>query len=198
LVSEELAARLLGEPTDVLVTQTEQGIYRDFFTSLQRSNQSFDAFLASKNTTPEAFREDVKRQAAQVTAQALALDALALHLALEITDEEIRAEFEASGAEDPDALFLQWKGNGRLSEVREGLLRMKAARHLNETAEVFEPGKKPVNPLAAAADKKPAAKATKGGKKGKAAEAPEVPAETPEVPAGAETAAEAAEVDSEK
>jgi trigger factor len=160
LIVEELASRLDGEPTDLLVTQTEQGIYRDFFTSLQRRNQTLDVFLTNAGITFDAFREDIKKQAVGVAAQALALDALARHLELEITEEEIRAEFESSGAEDPDELYQQWEENGRLSEIREGLLRMKATRHLNENVEVFEPGKKPT-----------AAKGAKKTKQSKAATA---------------------------
>jgi trigger factor len=143
LISEELASRLQGEPTDMLITQTEQELYRDFFTSLQRNNQTFDGFLANAGTTPDVFRKDIREQATELTAQTLALDALARHLGLEITDDEIHKEFESSGAEDPEELYQQWKDNGRLSEIREGLLRVKAANYLNENAEVFEPGTKP-------------------------------------------------------
>jgi trigger factor len=158
LISEELASRLQGEPPSMLIAQTEQSVYRDFFTSLQRSGQTFDSFLANANTTPDVFREDIRKQAIEITAQALALDAFARHLALEITDDEVREEFESGGSDDAEELYQQWKDNGRLSEIREGLLRMKAARHLNENAEIFEPGTKPV-------EKKPAGKkASKAGK----------------------------------
>jgi trigger factor len=155
-VAEELTARLVGEPSAILVTQTEQGIYRDFFTSLQEQNTSFDGFLASAGITADQFREDVKKQATEAASQALALDALARALGFEITEEEIREEFDKSGAADPAKLYKTWRENGRLSEVSEGLLRIKAARHLTDTAEVFEPGKKPA--AKKAATKKPAAK----------------------------------------
>ena len=154
LLAEELASRLVGEPPDVLITQTEQDMYREFFSSLQRNNQTFDAYLAGTNTTPEAFRESIKKQATEAAAQLLAFDALARHLGLEISDEETREEFELSGTEDPEALYLQWKETGRLSEVREGLLRVKASAYVDENAEIFAPGTKP-------AAKKPAKKAAK-------------------------------------
>jgi trigger factor len=144
LIFGELTSRLQGEPTNILVTKTEQGIYRDFFTSLQRNNQTFDGFLASAELTPEAFREDIRKQAVELTAQTLALDAFARYLGLEATAEEIREEFNSSGAEDSEALYQQWAADGRLSEIRESLLRVKAAHHLDESAEIFEPGKKPV------------------------------------------------------
>ncbi len=157
VIAEELASRLDGEPTDILVTQTEQDIYRDFFNSLQQSGQTFDTFLSSANLTPETFREDVKKQATEMAAQALALDAIARHNNFEVTEEELRQEFELSGAEDPDDLYKQWQENGRLSEIKEGILRMKASKKVNEEAEVFEPGKKPEAKKTA---KKPATKKT--------------------------------------
>ena len=160
LISAELAERLNGEPSELLITETEQGIYRDFFNTLQRSNQTLDTFLSNANISPEDFRDDIHRQATEVAAEALAFDAFARHLALEVTEDELREEFKLSGAEDPEALFAQWESNGRLSEVREGILRSKAARHVTEAAEVFEPGKKPAAKKAAA--KKAAGKAAAG------------------------------------
>ncbi|MCL1847668.1 MAG: trigger factor, partial [Coriobacteriia bacterium] len=62
LVSEELASRLQGEVPQILVTLTEQDIYRDFFSSLQRNNQTYDGFLASTGLTPETFRKNTKQQ----------------------------------------------------------------------------------------------------------------------------------------
>jgi len=154
LVLAELVAQLEGEPPAVLITQAEEDIYREFFASLQESNLTLDSYLASKNMNAEAFREDVKKQASSYAAQALALDAVARKLGFEVTDEEIKEEFASSGIEDPEALYEQWKSKGRLSEVREGILRMKASKYVIENAEVFETGKKPTA-------KKPAKKATK-------------------------------------
>ncbi|MDR1015833.1 MAG: trigger factor [Coriobacteriales bacterium] len=170
LMFEELVARLQGGPPEALVTQTEQGIYRNFFTSLQQSGQTLDSFLARTDTTPEAFRSDIKDRAVELASQELALDALARHLAFEVTDEELREEFALSGADDPDALYRQWKDNGRLSEIREGLLRTKAAQHLDESAEVHEPGSKPAAAKKAPAKKAPAKKAAAKPADGKSAE----------------------------
>ncbi|MDR3314884.1 MAG: hypothetical protein LBS98_00150 [Coriobacteriales bacterium] len=168
LVTTELASRLEGEPTELLVNQAEQSIYRDFFSTLQKNQLTLDAYLAQTGLTSEGFRADVKQQAAAEVAQELALGALARHLALEISDDEIHEEFANSGAQNPEELYADWKANGRLSEIREGLLRMKAARHLVDTAEVFELGKKPAAKKAAkkAAGKKPATEEESAGEKG--------------------------------
>ncbi|MDR1422347.1 MAG: trigger factor [Coriobacteriales bacterium] len=179
LLTEGLAARVQmeGEPPAELIAVNEQDIYRDFFASLQRQGMGFDTFLANANITSEQFREDAHKQALEITLQELALDALARHLGIVVTEEEIVAEFEKSGADDPADLFAQWKSNGRLSEVREQILRSKAAASARESAEVFEPGTKPATKSAAKepTPKKTAAKkaaTTKDSEKKTSGEAP--------------------------
>ncbi|MDR1713778.1 MAG: hypothetical protein LBR39_06480 [Coriobacteriales bacterium] len=138
LILDALIKRVEGEPPAVLVSGTEQDIYRDFFNSLQRSGLTFDGWLAQRDITPEAFRADAHQQAVEGATQGLALDAVARHEQFEVTEAEILAEFERSGAENTQALYEGWKNSGRLSELREGLLRMKALEHLKETAIVTE------------------------------------------------------------
>ena len=153
----ELVSRLIGEPPSEMVRNAEQGIYRDFFNMLQKRNMSFDQYLINNDITPEEFQKDTKAQAFEGAAAGLALDALARHLELTVAEEEVIAEFEFSGAEDTQKLLAEWKESGRLPEIREGLLRMKAAQHLVSTAEVFDIGQKPeAKPVKKASAKKSA------------------------------------------
>lgn len=135
-----LAKRLEGEVPNSLIQQTEQDRYRDLFQSLQQQHMTLDSYLEMQGLTPESFREHIRDQAVENATMSLALDALAKNLGLETSEEEMLEEFEKSGAKDPKKLFEDWRKNGRLSEIRQGLLRMKAARHLYDTAEIFEPG----------------------------------------------------------
>ena len=136
----ELASRLVGEVPEDLIRQTEQDNYRDLFQSLQQQHMTLDTYLESYGYTPETFRDSMHEQAKSGATMGLALDALARHLKLEATEDDIIAEFENSGAKDAKALYENWRKNGRLSEIRQGILRMKAALKLDETAEIFEPG----------------------------------------------------------
>ncbi|MDR2107885.1 MAG: hypothetical protein LBP28_00270, partial [Coriobacteriales bacterium] len=138
--SRALAERLVGEAPEQLIKQTEQDNYKDFYKRLQNNRISFDQYLAGNNLTPERFREEMHEQAQFNARLSLALDALARNSGLSISDEEIRAEFERAGVNDPEKLYQEWKRQGRLSEIRQGLLRTKAAEHLTSTAEVFAPG----------------------------------------------------------
>lgn len=140
LSSQELAGRLVGEVPDVIVRQTEQDNYKDLFQSLQQQRLTLDAYMESRGYTAETFRESMRQQAEASAAISLALDALAREIGLTATDDEIMEEFEKSGAKEPEKLFEDWRRNGRLSEIRRGILRMKASRHIYDTAEIFEPG----------------------------------------------------------
>ena len=52
----------------------------------------------------------------------LALEAWARHNNMEITDEDVTAEFAKTGVEDPAALEQEWRDAGRLHLIRTCLL----------------------------------------------------------------------------
>jgi trigger factor len=143
LVANEIEARLEGEPTDLVVRQTEQMLYRDFFENIQRLQTTFDQYLANNGITAEVFQESIHQQAISNAKMSLGLDAAARHFGYEVSEEEVIEEFKMAGAPDHVALYEEWKAEGRLSEIRIGLLRMRAAKQLADTAEVFAIGTKP-------------------------------------------------------
>lgn len=187
--TQELAGRLKGEVPDALIRQTEQDNYRDLFQSLQQQRLTLDAYLEAYGYTSETFRDSMRTQAENSASMALALDALARHLAIVITDEEILEEFERSGAKDPERLYEDWRKNGRLAEIRQGLARMKASQQVIDTAEVFEPGT--LHPEDS--EGKPAKKAKKAATNKTDKKKDEAAADVP-----AENAAEKAQVTSAK
>ena len=112
----------------------------------------------------------MKKQAEDMSKQDLALDAWARHFGMEATAEEVTEEFVKSGVEDPAALEAEWRSNGQLHMVRQGVIRTKAVKDIMDKAVVTEldlskkkdEEKKPAKKAAAAGDepaKKPAKKA---------------------------------------
>ena len=180
---EALAERLEGEAPEAMRESAEATLIQDFFQQLQSQGMTFDRYLMQQGITPDQFKEDVKKQAADVAKQDLALDAWARHFGMEATDEDVTAEFQKSGVEDPAALEEEWRANGQLHMVRQGIMRTKAVYDLMEKAVVSEAdpakkdgeAKKPAKKAAAkksskkdasegadeAAEKKPAKKAAK-------------------------------------
>ena len=133
-----LAERLVGEVPANLVEESEATLLQDFFQQLQRGGLTLDAYLQQAGISSQQFRDDVKQQAEDMTKQDLALDAYAAHAGIEATDEDIVEEFRNAGASDPENLMQQWKDNGQMYLVRQGILRQKAAKELVESAIVTE------------------------------------------------------------
>ena len=157
-----VAERLEGEVPEGMCEENEASLIQDFFQQLQAQGMTFDVYLMQQGLTPDQFKADVKQQAADMTKQDLALDAWARHFGMEATGKDVTEEFVKSGVEDPEALQAEWRANGQLHMVRQGILRTKAVKDLMDNAKVSEldPSKKDEEkkPAKKAAAKKPAAK----------------------------------------
>ena len=128
--SLELVKRFDGEVDDAMVEQTESQLLQDFFTQLQRQGISFDNFLMMQGIDSDQFKQDVKKQATDNVKQDAALDAWADNAKLEASDEDVTLEFERAGLEDPKATEAEWKRDGRLYLIREGIIRAKAMKDI--------------------------------------------------------------------
>lgn len=171
-----LQERLEGEAPEAMVEEAERELLQSFFTQLQNQGATLDAYLKAQDITSDKFKEDVKLQAVDTVKQNLALDAWARHAGIEVSDEEIVDEFKNSGAQDPDALYEEWKAQGRLHIVREGIMRGKALEALLAAAEVEEveapasDDKEEKKPAKKAAAKKTSKKAASSEEEAPAAE----------------------------
>ena len=133
-----LAERLDGEVPEGMVEENESSLLQDFFRQLQRQGATLDAYLKQQGITSQQFRDDIKNQAKDITAQDLALDAWAKYFEFEATAEDISEEFVKSGAPDPAAIEAEWRANGQIYMVRQGVLRQKAADDVVKGAVVTE------------------------------------------------------------
>lgn len=149
-----LAERVQAEVPEALREDAEASLIQDFFQQLQSQGMTFDVYLAQQGITPDQFKEDVKQQALDMSKQDLALDAWARHFGMEATDADVTEEFVKSGVEDPQALEAEWRANGQLHMVRQGVVRTKAVMDLMEKAVVTE-----LDPSKKDEEKKPAKKA---------------------------------------
>ena len=113
-------------------------VLQEFLQQLQRQGTTVDAYLQARGVDFESFLADVREQADERARQSLALDAVARHLGLEVSEDELAEEFGKSGVEDPEASLKEFREAGRLPAVREALLRNKALNWLVENATVTE------------------------------------------------------------
>ena len=137
-VLDKLSERLEGEVPEDLVEEAETTLLQDFFGQLQRGGMTLDMYLQQQGITSGQFTDDVKQQAQDMAKQDLALDAYAAHAGFEATEDDIRKEFEAAGASDPESLMDEWRKNGQMFMIRQGILRQKAAKELVDNAVVTE------------------------------------------------------------
>lgn len=135
----KLAERLDLEKVD---EDYEQSVFselgQNFLQSLAGRGMSLDTWLQMSNMSTEAFLADLHRQADDVARESLALDALARKLEIEVTDEDVDAEFARAGVEDPEASKAAFVAEGRIPAIRDSIRRSKACDWLVETAFVTE------------------------------------------------------------
>ena len=133
-----LAERLVGEVPESMVSSNEAELLQNFFQQLQSQGATLDAYLQQVGVTMEEFKEDVKKQALDVSKQDLALDAWAKHAQYKVSSKDMTEEFVNSGVEDPKALEAEWRTNGQLHTLRQGILRVRAIKDVMDNAKVTE------------------------------------------------------------
>ena len=133
-----LLERVTDEAPEAMVEEQEQDLLQEFFQQLQRSGQTYDAYLKANNLTAAQVKDDIKQQAAEVVKQNLALDAWARHFEIACEESDVQAEFIKASADEWESLYNSWKQAGRLHLVREGVLRSKAMNAAVEGAVVTE------------------------------------------------------------
>ena len=134
-----LAERLQLEEVDEDYAQsvfTELG--QQFLSNLSASGMSLDQWLQANRISSEQFIADLHHQADDVARESLALDALARELKIEVTEDDVTAEFERAGVEDVDASKASFTAEGRMPAVRDSIRRSKACDWLVENAQVTE------------------------------------------------------------
>ena len=134
-----LAERLQLEEMDA---DYEQSVFEElgqnFLSNLAARGMTLDTWLPASGLTMEQFIGDLHKQANDVARESLALDALARELKIEVTEDDINAEFEKAGVKDVEASKAEFIADGRMPAVRESIRRSKAVDHLVENAKVTE------------------------------------------------------------
>ena len=136
---EEIGRHLtLEKVPEAYQNQVFSELAQEFLGQLQRQGMSLDMYLAARQIKSEDFLADLREQAGERARQSLALDALATKLALEATEEDVRAEFERAGVDDVDKSIAEFTQSGQMPAVRESIRRTKAVNWLVENATVTE------------------------------------------------------------
>ena len=134
-----LAERLELEEMD---EDYEQSVFQElgqqFLSNLSARGMNLDQWLQANRLTSEQFIADLHQQANDVARESLALDALARELKIEVSEDDVNAEFERAGVEDVEASKASFTADGRMPAVRDSIRRSKACDWLVENAQVTE------------------------------------------------------------
>ncbi len=133
---EALAKRIEGEIPESYINYSRDEVLREFFNNLQSAGITFDQFLAQRGISADEFHADLDDEAKENAEQSLALDALFEARGMELTDADIDEQFQV--VDDPAAARKSWEESGRMSLLREGIRRSKAAQWLIDNATVTE------------------------------------------------------------
>lgn len=129
---EALAKRIEGEIPESYINYSRDEVLREFFNNLQSAGITFDQFLAQRGISADEFHADLDDEAKENAEQSLALDALFEARGMELTDADIDEQFQV--VDDPAAARKSWEESGRMSLLREGIRRSKAAQWLIDNA----------------------------------------------------------------
>lgn len=118
------------EVSDALVEARAGNLIRAFVNGLERRGISLETYLAVSGENPEEIQQRMVEDARRSLARELILEAVAERLAIEVSDDELRAfireQAELADEEDPDALVEELWHSGRHETLRTDL-RLRAA-----------------------------------------------------------------------
>jgi len=112
------------QPSGPLVDTRANELLAGFLRTLERRGISPETYLMASNQTPEQLRDQLRAEAALSVARELVLDAVADHLGIEVSDEEIEAALREQG--EPEETVREVLASPLRDSIREDL-RLRAA-----------------------------------------------------------------------
>lgn len=142
LAVTELSKRFTGSIADELYEHTQADLMQNFHAQLKQQGLTMEQFFEQQGIGEQQFSMSIMMQTREILVQGFALDALARHLKLEITDEDIEETFKAMAPGKEKEARREFEATGRMYLIKEAAQRMKANKWLVETAEIkVEDGK---------------------------------------------------------
>lgn len=133
LAASELGSRFKGTIPDEFYEMTRSGVLQNLQQNLQQQGKSMQAFVAEQGGDQQ-FSMQLMMQTREVLVQGFSLDALARHLKLELTDNDLIEIFNLMAPGHGQDAAREFEITGRLYQAREAALRNKANKWLVENA----------------------------------------------------------------
>jgi trigger factor len=136
LAASEFAKRFKGSIPDELYELTRDDIVQNLQQNLKAQGKTIQDFIQEQGGGEQQFSMQLMMQTREVLTQGFSLDALARHLALELTDEDINETFRLMAPGHEKEARMEFELTGRMYQIYEAALRNKANKWLVETAEI--------------------------------------------------------------
>ena len=173
IVMGKVADAITCDIPDAMIDAQAQYLVENLARQIQSQGLSFEQYMQMTNTDPEKLKADAMEPARQQVRMDLAVAAIIKEENIEVTEEDIDAEYQKRAEEfkmDVETLKKYLERN----MIREQLLRNKAVAVVVDSAVATEPVEAPVEE-AAPAEEKPKKRRT-SKKKAEEAPAEEAPA----------------------
>ena len=136
LCAQELAKRLVGGIPDEEFERGIMAAQQDFDAQVQREKTTREAFLASRGMDEQQLNVQLMAQGRSKIAQGRALEAMARHLDLTLTDEDLDAAFGEMPKARAKSMRRAYESSGRADELKRMTLCGKALDYVVEHAKV--------------------------------------------------------------
>ena len=136
IAASEFAKRFKGSIADELYEMTREDIMRNMQQSLQAQGKTLKEYAKEVPGGEQQFSMQLMLQTREVLIQGFTLDALARHLKLEVTPQDIEETFHLMAPGHEQEARMEFEMTGRMYQIEEGALRNKANQWLVENAEI--------------------------------------------------------------
>lgn len=136
-----LAERLEGEVPEAMIVQRQASMTRDFMTMLEDQGLNLPGYLDKAGIDMDRFEADMRERALESLREELALEALFRTLGMEISEEDVEAEFNeiaAAANETAEKMRARWEELGLMPVLKEQIMQRKAVRWLLDNVEVTD------------------------------------------------------------
>ena len=134
LTSAELTRRLEGKVSSAYVERMRDELFTSFALDMQRQGVDVRSYMAQPDFDAEAFEKQMSDRAAETLRHDLALDALADHLQIEVSDADINAMVAQIAPGREGETLRNMRESGEIERMRELGRRSRASDWLVETA----------------------------------------------------------------
>jgi trigger factor len=132
--ASELAKRFKGTISDEIYEYTRANMLQGLSASLKQQGTDLKTYLASQGMDEQQFSMQLMLQVRESLRQGFALDALAKHLKLTVTEEDYNDAISRIAPGREQQARQEFEGSGRTYLITEAALRTKANKWLIETA----------------------------------------------------------------